>query len=269
MRSAASATRRSAITCSAANYQVGDAPVSYPYVWNIWKFDWVQYNGSVAQPLARNVGEALGVGAITPLIAATARAAAGRTSAIRSSVDIARPACASNTRCTCCARRAGPRRSSAPIDHDKAARGEALFEQHCQECHGPHVAEAARQQASAPLKPSNGLEWRIEVIPLDHIGTDPDGGAWDSWSGATICRPPGSRMPICRPRCGRCCTRQLLRDVRFRLREVVRLRTESGSCRPVSCPRLLAAYPDPRCRRRRRRFPTQLFAAIDAAHGAR
>ena len=51
----------------AANYQAGDAPVSYPYVWNIWKFDWVQYNGSVSQPLARNVGEALGVGAIAPL----------------------------------------------------------------------------------------------------------------------------------------------------------------------------------------------------------
>ncbi len=49
------------------NYQVGDAPVSYPYLWNIWKFDWVQYNGSVAQPLARNIGEALGVGAISPL----------------------------------------------------------------------------------------------------------------------------------------------------------------------------------------------------------
>ena len=53
---------------SASNYQVGDAPVSYPYVWNIWKFDWVQYNGSVSQPLARNVGEALGVGAIVPLM---------------------------------------------------------------------------------------------------------------------------------------------------------------------------------------------------------
>ena len=51
----------------AANYQAGDAPVSYPYLWNIWKFDWVQYNGSVSQPLARNVGEALGVGAIAPL----------------------------------------------------------------------------------------------------------------------------------------------------------------------------------------------------------
>ena len=51
----------------AGNYQDGDAPVSYPYVWNIWKFDWVQYNGSVKQPLARNIGEALGVGAVIRL----------------------------------------------------------------------------------------------------------------------------------------------------------------------------------------------------------
>ena len=40
-----------------------DAPVSYPPVWNAWKFDWVQYTASVAQPLARNIGESLGTGA--------------------------------------------------------------------------------------------------------------------------------------------------------------------------------------------------------------
>ena len=71
-----------------SNYQEGDAPVSYPYVWNIWKFDWVQYNGSVAQPLARNVGEALGVGAITPLLT-TDGAPLPPEARFRSSVDIA------------------------------------------------------------------------------------------------------------------------------------------------------------------------------------
>ena len=29
----------------------------------IWTFDWVQWNGSAQQPMARNIGEALGVGA--------------------------------------------------------------------------------------------------------------------------------------------------------------------------------------------------------------
>ncbi len=45
------------------NYRVANAPVSYPQVWDIWKFDWVQWNGSAMQPMARNIGEALGVGA--------------------------------------------------------------------------------------------------------------------------------------------------------------------------------------------------------------
>ena len=46
-----------------SNYRVANAPVSYPQVWDIWKFDWVQWNGSAMQPMARNIGEALGVGA--------------------------------------------------------------------------------------------------------------------------------------------------------------------------------------------------------------
>ncbi len=46
-----------------ANYRIANAPVSYPQLWDIWKFDWVQWNGSAMQPMARNIGEALGVGA--------------------------------------------------------------------------------------------------------------------------------------------------------------------------------------------------------------
>jgi hypothetical protein len=40
-----------------------NAPVDYPQLWDIWTFDWVQWNGSAQQPMARNIGEALGVGA--------------------------------------------------------------------------------------------------------------------------------------------------------------------------------------------------------------
>jgi hypothetical protein len=45
------------------NYRVADAPVDYPQLWDMWTFDWVQWNGSAQQPMARNIGEALGVGA--------------------------------------------------------------------------------------------------------------------------------------------------------------------------------------------------------------
>ena len=42
---------------------MANAPVDYPHLWDMWTFDWVQWNGSAKQPMARNIGEALGVGA--------------------------------------------------------------------------------------------------------------------------------------------------------------------------------------------------------------
>ena len=36
------------------NYRVANAPVDYPQLWDIWTFDWVQWNGSAQQPMARN-----------------------------------------------------------------------------------------------------------------------------------------------------------------------------------------------------------------------
>ncbi len=44
-----------------ANYSVVNAPVTYPHIWTTSWFDWVQYDGSIMQPLIRNAGEALGV----------------------------------------------------------------------------------------------------------------------------------------------------------------------------------------------------------------
>jgi len=56
------------------NNLTGEGPVSFPYLWDIWLFDWVQYNGSVRQPMVRNVGEALGVNARTNLVDADGKA---------------------------------------------------------------------------------------------------------------------------------------------------------------------------------------------------
>lgn len=45
------------------NYSPIDAPVNFPHIWTSSWFDWVQYDGSIMQPLIRNAGEALGVSA--------------------------------------------------------------------------------------------------------------------------------------------------------------------------------------------------------------
>lgn len=44
-----------------ANHHPADAPASYPVLWDTSKLDWVQWNGSAGNPLARNVGQVLGV----------------------------------------------------------------------------------------------------------------------------------------------------------------------------------------------------------------
>src|SRR4030095_14159206 len=49
------------------NYAAGNAPVRYPQIWDASWLNWVQYNSSIADPLARNIGEALGVRAVAKL----------------------------------------------------------------------------------------------------------------------------------------------------------------------------------------------------------
>ncbi|WKE65308.1 cytochrome c [Gallaecimonas kandeliae] len=154
-----------------ANLQPSAAPVSYPYLWNMWKFNWVQYNGSVAQPLARNVGEALGVGADIQLLDKDGKAlppdqrfhssvqVQGLEKIERALQQLPQPQ--------------WPEDILGKVDRAKAEQGRALFAQHCSQCHGPHLASGPRQQAEAPLKKSPADQWLIEVIGLDHIGTDP------------------------------------------------------------------------------------------------
>ena len=124
------------------------------------------------------------------------------------------------------------------------------------------------QLANAPLKPSNDLEWRIEVIPLDHIGTDPNAAMgfmnrrYDlSATGLSNAELQAALRPLL--------TRQLLRDVRFRLREVVRLSTDRAES--PSLPASLAnagrageSYPDLESVANPA-IPDELFATIDAA----
>ncbi len=242
------------------NYQPGDAPVSFPYLWNIWKFDWVQYNGSVSQPLARNIGEALGVGAVTPWFSSVGRALPA-TERYRSSVRIADLHRIEHTLQKLTPPR-WPEELLGAIDQQKAAHGGELFKTYCQECHGPHVASAAEQQASAPLKPSPDVAWRIEVIPLDHIGTDPNAAVrfmerrYDlSLTGLSKADLDATLRPLL--------VRELARDVRFRLREVIRLREEQQL--PVgTLPAVLQKYPDPDATREPS-LPQAVFQEIDAA----
>ena len=73
----------SGVSVSDKNMHVRDAPVSFPPIWTVPWFWWAQYDASIAQPLIRNAGEALGVAALLNLSPDTAP-----DTMFRSSVDI-------------------------------------------------------------------------------------------------------------------------------------------------------------------------------------
>jgi len=156
----------------AENYAVANAPVNYPPVWNIWKFDWVQYNASVSQPMARNIGESMGTGAKYALLDRYGRplppgqryrstAMLENLFTIETTIQRLRP----------------PHWDEdvlGPIDRAKAERGKALFNEHCVACHGPHIAPPALKARNAPLKGPNQPEWIVKTLCTDDIGTDPN-----------------------------------------------------------------------------------------------
>lgn len=154
------------------NYAVGNAPVSFPPVWNIWKFDWVQYNASVSQPMARNIGESMGVGASYALMDRYGRPLP-ESERFRSTANIdglrqieltlwkLQPP-------------AWDEDLLGPIDRAKAEQGKKLFKDNCEQCHGPHIAPPAIKARNAPLKKDTDPEWLMRTLCVDDIGTDPN-----------------------------------------------------------------------------------------------
>jgi hypothetical protein len=161
------------------------APVAFPHIWDTGWFDWVQYNGSIEQPMVRNAGEAMGVralvnfkGGAAPLFKSTIPVEnlyrmeqmlmgtpplpGGRFNGLR----------APNW----------PNGILPPINVALAKQGSALYRQHCQGCHMPPVKsrefwhEPGSTVAPAHWGAANAAGQRLlrmPMIPVARIGTDP------------------------------------------------------------------------------------------------
>jgi hypothetical protein len=152
--------------------------VHFPRIWNASWFDWVQYNGSIEQPMVRNAGEAMGVAAGvnfsvgTPgLYASTVRVdeitkmeqlLAGAQPDAEHGFSGLRPP-------------KWPENILPPINKPLAAQGAALYQQLCQSCHLPPV-DSAEFWASPKWQAPNAAGERylhVELVDISHIGTDP------------------------------------------------------------------------------------------------
>jgi mono/diheme cytochrome c family protein len=163
------------------NYAGSSAPVHYPRIWNTPWFDWVQYNGSIMQPMVRNAGESLGVSAELNLTDPSKNLY--KSSVNIKSLDEMEQMIKGNTPPNAKDGFSGlkspkwPGDILPPIDQKLAAQGAELYKTHCQECHRPPVTNEA-------FYDFNNKDWwtknqigeailKVENIPISHIGTDP------------------------------------------------------------------------------------------------
>jgi mono/diheme cytochrome c family protein len=151
----------------ARNFAVANAPVSFPPIWDAPWFDWVQYNGSIRQPMGRNVAEAMGVRSLV-------RMEGPPENLYRSSVRIRRihemeRQIAGDAPGTGLHPPSWPEDMLGPIDRAAASRGQALYESLCAGCHAGRWT--APQATAAGSPPQRYLA--LTMVPLDRIGTDP------------------------------------------------------------------------------------------------
>ncbi|KID56187.1 hypothetical protein JF50_18090 [Pseudoalteromonas luteoviolacea] len=177
------------------NYNPIEAPVNYPHIWTTSWFDWVQYDGSIMQPLIRNAGEALGVAAYVDMQIPTSPLQQPATFAssipIKSLYNIEqwlageyplrdyKPGELGNINGL-----SAPKwpDSLPKIDEKLAATGKKLYVQNCQSCHLPPMDspqfwqkhwEKISYEEQGEVKQTDWKYIKLQLIDLASIGTDP------------------------------------------------------------------------------------------------
>ncbi len=157
------------------NFAKSNAPVRFPQIWNASWLDWVQYNSSIADPMVRNIGEALGVRAVAKLYGEDAGKFENSVNieGLKTLEDLlAGQAPFEGLR--------SPEWPSVfpPLDQAKVTAGAALYVQHCQGCHLPPVKDLLSDlHSTKPVhwwKNKQGKSFlKVTDVPIDVIGTDP------------------------------------------------------------------------------------------------
>jgi len=180
------------------NYVNINAPVHYPRIWTSPWFSWVQYDGSIMQPLVRNAGEAMGVSAGIDFAAPPGAGRFASSMPFRNLEWIEDQLRGKSEPLVVKAFTGlnGPKwpKEFPSIDAAKAAEGARLYDKHCKGCHlpalTPDIASGKAPDAEfwknfGPIKwTENGVQkqttesvLKVKVIKQKHIGTDPAEGA--------------------------------------------------------------------------------------------
>lgn len=161
-----------------ANFVGYSAPVHFPRIWNAYWFEWIQYNGSIEQPMTRNAGEALGVRAAVNL---TGPKDALYSSTVRvgtlSDIEHLLAGSPPNVRSGFNGLRSPewPENILPPIDTKLAAEGAVLYQMHCKGCHLPPTSDPGFWTTPEWSAPNAAGERYLDLhlVDIDKVGTDP------------------------------------------------------------------------------------------------
>ncbi len=191
------------------NYVSTSAPVHYPRIWNVPWFLWVQYNGSIEQPMVRNAGEALGVGAWLnlinpnkPLYDSSVEVKtlyemelliAGKQPDANCGFTVPTPPTASG--CTGLKSPKWPAGVFPPINTALAEKGAELYKKICQDCHLAPVTSPDFWNSKRWTPPNAAGEryLNLEQVSIEHVGTDP--AQAEDMKKRTVKVPPNLGIP--------------------------------------------------------------------------
>ncbi|MBS0589120.1 MAG: hypothetical protein JSR65_00605 [Proteobacteria bacterium] len=145
-----------------SNIKPGDSPQNFPYLWDIWRFDWVQSNASARQPMARNLVEAMGTGHIH-LVDPRSGKLLPEATRWKTTLNV-RNIHAIEQQLRTLKAPPWPEEVLGKIDRARAQKGRALFVDNCAGCHGI-------QRIAGTHEPT---EWHVPLVKLSKIGTDPN-----------------------------------------------------------------------------------------------
>jgi hypothetical protein len=161
------------------NFVAYSAPVHFPHIWDASWFEWVQYNGSIQQPMTRNAGEALGVRATVNFPVAKDQVPVSSVQVdtiyrIEQLLAGDKPPTAEN-RFTGLTPPKWSDTSLPPINTKLAAEGAALYEAHCKRCHLPAASKLEFWTVPqwSPVNAAGERYLNLDMIDIARIGTDP------------------------------------------------------------------------------------------------
>ncbi len=160
-----------------ANLDIADAPVNFPHLWDTSWYEWVQYNASIRLPMIRNIGQALGVGALVNLNPKKGKRFSSTVNV--ENLHLMEDQLGGDEPFDGLGSPRWPEHILGSINPAKAQRGRQLYDRYCTQCHLAPVEDLIAQYTEPDsdnwtIPNTYGKRFlKLKKIDIEQIGTDP------------------------------------------------------------------------------------------------